>query len=78
MLPHGTDKELKNFPPKEKLRLIIISQVINNFNKDNIYNEKKVNQIISKSYQDHTLIRRYLIEYDFLDRKPDGSQYWVK
>lgn len=76
--PHGTDKKLKNFPPKEKLRLIIISQIIKNFNKDTIYNEKEVNQIISKSYQDYALIRRYLIEYGFLDRKPDGSQYWVR
>jgi len=22
--------------------------------------------------------RRYLIEYGFLERKPDGSQYWLK
>ncbi|HDR8220879.1 TPA: DUF2087 domain-containing protein, partial [Bacillus cereus] len=23
-------------------------------------------------------LRRYLIEYGFLDRTDDGSQYWVK
>ncbi|HSR04836.1 MAG TPA: DUF2087 domain-containing protein [Proteiniclasticum sp.] len=26
-------------------------------------------------YDDHVLLRRYLIEYGFLDRTPDGSIY---
>ena len=29
-------------------------------------------------YEDYVHIRRYLIEYGFLDRKADGSAYWVK
>ncbi|MBJ6950597.1 DUF2087 domain-containing protein, partial [Vibrio cholerae] len=29
-------------------------------------------------YPDFVTLRRYLIEYGFLDRTDDGSQYWVK
>jgi hypothetical protein len=29
-------------------------------------------------YDDYVTVRRYLIEYGFLDRKDDGSQYWLK
>ena len=43
-----------------------------------IYGEKEVNQILKMVYEDYVTLRRYLIEYGFLDRKPDGSQYWLK
>jgi len=76
--PDGSTKRLINFPPKEKIRLLIVGEIIKNFNKGFRYTEKEVNEIITKSYDDYAIIRRYLIEYGFLDRKPDGSQYWVK
>ncbi len=28
------------------------------------------------AWDDYATIRRHLIEYRFLDRKPDGSEYW--
>lgn len=42
------------------------------------YTEKEVNQILKEVYDDHITLRRFLIEYGFLERKPDGSQYWKK
>lgn len=76
--PDGTGDKLDHFPPKEKIRLLIISEIAKNFAPGTIYKEKEVNEIIKKNYDDYALIRRYLIDYDFLDRKPDGSQYWIK
>ncbi|WP_057911522.1 DUF2087 domain-containing protein [Peribacillus muralis] len=69
---------LKTFPPKEKQRLIILQQLTNHFDNDRKYEEKEINTILAAVYDDHVLLRRYLIEYGFLDRKPDGSQYWLK
>ncbi len=34
--------------------------------------------ILKPIYHDYVMIRRYLIEYGFLDRHRDGSAYWVK
>jgi len=77
-LPEGLHGRLKKFPPKEKQRLIILREITGLFEKDRIYPEKEINQILEAIYDDYVLIRRYLIEYGFLERKSDGSQYWLK
>ncbi|MEK4012959.1 DUF2087 domain-containing protein [Peribacillus sp. FSL M8-0224] len=76
--PKGSQDALKSFPPKEKQRLIILREIMNRFENERKYEEKEINQILGAVYHDHVLLRRYLIEYGFLDRKPDGSQYWLK
>ena len=70
--------QLSRFPSKEKEKLIVLLQIVNEFEPESIYNEKELNQKLKNIYPDFPLIRRYLIEYGFLDRKKDGSQYWVK
>ena len=42
------------------------------------YSEKEVNKILSRVYEDYVLLRRYLIEYGFLDRTRDGAVYFLK
>ncbi|THE12468.1 DUF2087 domain-containing protein [Bacillus timonensis] len=77
-LTEGKNGRLKKFPPKEKQRLIILREISGRFEKDIIYTEKEINQILEDIYDDYVLIRRYLISYGFLGRKTDGSQYWLK
>jgi hypothetical protein len=77
-LPEGVSGRLKKFPPKEKQRLIVLREIIKQFESDTIYTEKEINQQLDAIYDDYVMIRRYLIEYGFLDRKPDGSKYWLK
>jgi hypothetical protein len=69
---------LTTFPPKEKQRLIILREISKQLNEDDFYDEKELNQLLKGIYTDYVLIRRYLIEYGFVDRKPDGSKYWLK
>lgn len=69
--------KLMKFPPKEKQRLVALQEIAKQLKVDYIYNENELNQLIQECYEDYVLIRRYLIEYGFLDRKPDGSQYWL-
>lgn len=76
--PEGTDGPLTEFPRKEKRKLVILRQIIARFSRDRQYTEKEVNEILKAVYSDFVTIRRYLIEYGFLDRQPDGSSYWVK
>lgn len=73
-----TEGRLMKLPPKEKQRLIVLREIAANIENERIYDEKELNQLLSVIYEDYVMIRRYLIEYGFLDRKPDGSQYWLK
>ncbi|WP_312111304.1 DUF2087 domain-containing protein [Brevibacillus reuszeri] len=75
--PEGTDGPLASFPRKHKHRLFVLEQITQRFDPEHIYNEKEVNAVLEEIYADHVTLRRYLIDYALLNRKPDGSQYWV-
>lgn len=76
--PSGINGEMVKFPKKEKQKLATLRVIIKHFNKDKQYSEKEINEILKGIYEDYVTLRRYLIEYGFLDRKDDGSAYWVK
>jgi hypothetical protein len=58
--------------------LILLREISQRFQSGRIYREKEINEILKDVYDDYVTLRRYLIEHGFLDRKPDGSQYWLK
>lgn len=68
---------LKTFEIKEKYKVIVLNEIAKRFDRRTIYTEKQINEILKAIYDDHVLLRRYLVEYGFLDRKADGSEYWV-
>ncbi|WP_028402641.1 DUF2087 domain-containing protein [Ectobacillus panaciterrae] len=76
--PEGKDGPLKTFPPKEKQKLVVLREIAKRLTSERTYEEKEINQILKAVYHDYVILRRYLIEYGFLDRKSDGSQYWLK
>jgi len=69
--------QIKQFPSREKKRLILLQEIIKSFQKGIIYTEKEVNALLKPRYNDHVLLRRYLVDYKLLGRKQDGSEYWV-
>lgn len=69
---------LKNYPVKQKRKIVVLSEISKNFSKDKIYTEKEVNRILTRVYEDYATLRRALVEYGFIERKNDGSSYWVK
>jgi hypothetical protein len=69
---------LTKFPPKEKQRLVVLREISNHLKDDYTYHEQELNQILKGYYEDYVLLRRYLVEYGFLNRKSDGSSYWLK
>jgi hypothetical protein len=74
----GLEGPLSSFPVKEKKKVAILNHLIKKFDTGRRYSEKEVNEILKKVYDDYVSLRRYLIEYEFLDREKDGSYYWVK
>ncbi|MFX0548990.1 DUF2087 domain-containing protein [Hathewaya histolytica] len=69
---------LKTYPVKEKKKVIILEEIIKNFNKGKFYTEKDINKILKRIYEDYATLRRALVEYGFIDRTDDCSKYWVK
>lgn len=78
LFPNGVGKELVRFPKREKQKIVVLRAIANLFDQEKHYTEKELNEVIKPMYEDYVHIRRYLIEYGFLDRKADGSAYWVK
>ncbi|MFP5111719.1 DUF2087 domain-containing protein [Bacillaceae bacterium C204] len=76
--PGELSGRLKKFPLKEKQKLAVLREIVKHVKSEKTYAEKELNQLLQFFYDDYALIRRYLIEYGFLDRKPDGSEYWLK
>lgn len=70
---------LKQFPAREKKKIIVLREIMKNFKPDTEYSKKEVNRILMRIYEpDYPTVRRYLIEYGFMERSRDGSVYRVK
>jgi len=69
---------LKSIPAREKKKLVVLSEIVKNFLPGKQYEEKELNRILKRIYDDNAAIRRALIEYGFMDRTNDGTFYWVK
>ncbi|MCR3956738.1 MAG: DUF2087 domain-containing protein [Gudongella sp.] len=70
--------KLKRFPGKEKKKIVILRKIAEEFDPGVKYDELEMNEIIGEIFEDYAVIRRYLIEYGFMDRTRDGKEYWLK
>lgn len=70
--------KLKQFPSKEKKKIIVLREIMKGLEKDKRYREQELNAYLKEIYDDFATIRRYLIEYGYLDRTTDCKEYWVK
>lgn len=68
---------LKVFPAKPGKRQAAMEFISSLFEKDKIYSEKEVNEILKSahSFNDHVLLRRELIDRQLLFRTSDGKEY---
>ena len=70
--------KLKSLSSKEKKKLVILRVIAGQFAPGRRYAEKEVNAVLKGNHEDYVTLRRYLIEYGFLDRTRDCGEYWVK
>ena len=71
-------RRLIEFPTKQKRKLVVLDRIAESFEPGRRYSEKEVSEIIMEHFDDYASIRRYLIEYGFMDREPGGKAYWIK
>ncbi len=69
---------LEAYPSKLKKKAAVLFSIKDAFEDGRIYTEKQVNEILEAIYADYVTLRRDLYDAGILDRKPDGSQYWLK
>ncbi|KAF1297583.1 LytTR family transcriptional regulator [Enterococcus sp. JM4C] len=69
---------VKQFPSKEKRKIIILGEAVKRFDRNKNYSEAAVNTILKQMFDDHVTVRRYLIEYGFMNRTKDGQTYWLQ
>ena len=69
---------LKSFPAREKKKIIVLQKIMSCFEINRRYTETEVNDLLKNIFDDFATIRRYLIEYGFMDRTKDCSEYWIK
>ncbi|PKL49067.1 MAG: transcriptional regulator [Candidatus Riflebacteria bacterium HGW-Riflebacteria-2] len=75
--PDGLDGRLATFYIKEKSKLAVLRHIAARFESGRKYTEKEVDAILKQVFDDHTTLRRYLIEYGFMGRTTDCRSYWL-
>ncbi|MDF9823917.1 hypothetical protein M2475_000265 [Breznakia sp. PF5-3] len=67
---------MKVFPAKQKQKVVVLKRIAEQLCDDKKYTEKEINMFLESIYDDYVTLRRYLIEYGFLERTDDGQWYW--
>lgn len=70
--------KLKVFSPKEKKKIVILRKIAGQFEPGKQYTEKEVNAILKDIFDDYATLRRYLVEYGYMERTSDCRSYWLK
>lgn len=68
------DGRLTEIPARESKRRIVLERIALEFEPGVHYDEKTVNAIVGKFFNDYAALRRYLVDGGFLDR--DRGEYW--
>lgn len=71
------DNIIVQIPKKNKDRLILLSYVTSMFEPGIDYAESEINLILKSVYKDYALLRRYLIDFRFMERSNDGKSYRI-
>jgi hypothetical protein len=68
------DGRLIEIPAKESKRRILLERIAIEFDPGVRYDEKEVNAIVARFFNDHAALRRYLVDSGLLER--DHGVYW--
>lgn len=66
--------KLKNIPAQRKKRLIVLKEIVKEFEAGKRYTEKEVNLVIANFHDDFCTLRREMIMERLMDR--EGVYYW--
>lgn len=66
-------------PMPNRTKLPVLAHLAGKFEEGRTYSEKEVNGIIDRwhTFGDYFILRRLLVDHNFLQRTPNGEKYWV-
>lgn len=70
--------KLRRYPLKAKRQVVVLSEVAKLFEFGKTYSETETREMLAEVYEDYSMLRRYLVDYGFMGRTKDGSEYWMK
>lgn len=70
------DGSLKTIPAQRKKLDAVLRHVVQAFELNKKYNEKKVNEILGKYHEDTATLRRELVGAKLMKREGGGGDYW--
>jgi predicted transcriptional regulator len=70
------DGSLKTIPAQRKKLDAVLRHVVQAFELNKKYNEKKVNEILGKYHEDTATLRRELVGAKLMKREGGGGEYW--
>ncbi|MGQ0602956.1 MAG: DUF2087 domain-containing protein [Anaerolineales bacterium] len=70
------DGTLKEIPIQAKKLLVILRFIAAQIEAGRRYTEKQFNELLSRFHTDVASLRRYLVDYKFVQRTVTGSEYW--
>ena len=72
------DERLTTIQKKEKNKIPVLQIVLEMLKEKSLeFTEKELNEAIKEIYPDYSLIRRYLVDYKFLERDNYGRMYRI-
>ena len=74
------NQKIKVWPKRKDDKNLVVEYLASKFENDRIYSEKEINEVIQfwHTFNDHTLLRRELVEQKFLCRTPDCKEYRLR
>ena len=63
---------------KQKKKAVILERIAEELEPGRRYTEKEINELLKAIHSDYVFLRRYLIEFGFMDRERNCSFYWKK
>jgi DNA-binding HxlR family transcriptional regulator len=72
----SADGTLKELPMQAKKLLVILRYVRDRIEPGRRYTEKQLNERLARFHTDVASLRRYLVDFKFMQRTATGSEYW--
>ncbi|HUF40244.1 MAG TPA: DUF2087 domain-containing protein [Anaerolineales bacterium] len=75
--PNGVITHLPSIHADAKLQAVL-QYALQGIEPGRVYTEPEFNQALAPFTRDPATVRRHLVDYRYVDRKTDGSAYWLR
>lgn len=69
------DGSLPRLPTRETHKILVLARVAERFEPGRYYSDAEVRSALSAVNEDFALLRRYLVDFRFMERSADGTAY---